>query len=416
VETGIEDNGLLESVIKEKEPVDRRVNEKSRVETGIKCKVPLEIYIKENRHLETGVKANRPIDAENENYIPKEGKSIANTPVLTKNTDKGPGVSDSKENGSRIVKNTVTKNVENNPVAKENTKHNPVETNRKINEVLVSSSMEDSPLVSQNAENNVTVLKNMDSDSLGELQSNETGLVGLDSCARTFSEVSVPVMRENKKNNPVVSKGMETISPVTMGLDSSPPGTTGKEHNSKEIRRKENCSVVSENQVNKLVKTTDAEANRKECMTHGQESSTSGCDSAMTTSEESKELLNKTEGNPVETEHGAETGSPSEGPNEEVGSSSKLSLETTCLEIPKGAFMVAVPQRQDLHSDSDEEDFLLDLPEMELLEQGGAVFQPATGALLTASDATFFPFRCWGPTSHLATIGEDEEEDVSNQG
>lgn len=416
VETGIEEKGLLESVIKEKEPVDRRVNEKSRVETGIKCKMPLEIYIKENRHLETGVKANRPIDTENENYIPKEGKSMENTPVLTKNTDKGPCVSDSKENGSRIVENTVTKSVENNPVAKENTKHNPVETNRKINEVLVSSSTEDSPLVSQNAENNATVLKNMDSDSLGELQSNETGLVGLDSCAGTFNEGSVPVMRENKKNNSVVSKGMETISPVTMSLDSSPPGTTGKERNSEEIRRKENCSVVSENQVNKLVKTTDAEANRKECMTHGQESSPSGCDSAMTTSEESKELLNKTEGNPVETEHGAETGSPSEGPNQEVGSSSKLSLETTCLEIPKGAFMVAVPQRQDLHSDSDEEDFLLDLPEMELLEQGGAVFQPATGALLTASDATFFPFRCWGPMSHLATIGEDEEEDVSNQG
>lgn len=416
VETGIEEKGLLESEIKEEEPVDGRVNEKSRVVTGIKCKVPLEIDIEKNRHLETGVKASRCIDFENENFIPVGGKSMENNPVLTKNTDKGPCVSDSKENGSRIVKNTVTKSVENSPVAKENTKHNPVEANRKVNEVLVSSSMEDSPLVSQSAENNATVLKNMDSDSLGEHESNETGLVWLGSCAGTCTEGSFPVLRENKINSPVVSKSMETISPVNMSLDSSPAGTTGKEHNSEEIRRKENSSVVSENQVNKPVKTTDVEANSKECMTHGQESSCPGSDSVMTTSEKSKEHLNKTEGKSVETEHCAETESPSEGPNQEVGSSSKLSLETTCLEIPKGAFVVAVPQRQDLHSDSDEEDFLLDLPEMELLEQGGAVFQPATGALLTASDATFFPFRCWGPTSHLATIGEDEEEDASNQG
>jgi len=416
VETGIEEKELLESEIKEEEPVDRKVNEKSCVETGIKCKMPLEIDIEENRHLETGVKANRPIDVENENYIPEGRKSMENNPVLTKNTEKGPCVSDSKENGSRIVKNTVTVTVENSPVAKENTKHNPVETNRTVNEVLLPSGMEDSPLVSQSAENIATVLKNMDSDSLGEHQSNETSHVGLDSCAGTYNEGSVPVVRESKKNSPVVSKGMETISPVTVRLDSSPPGTSGKEHNSKEIRRKENSSMLSENQVNKPVKTTDAEANRKEYMKHGQESSPAGCDSVMTTSEESKEHLNKTEGKSVETEHRVETESPSEGPNQEVGSSSKLSLETTCLEIPKGAFVVAVPQRQDLHSDSDEEDFLLDLPEMELLEQGGAVFQPATGALLTASDATFFPFRCWGPMSHLATIGEDEEEDVSNQG
>jgi len=416
VETGIEEKGLLESEIKDEEPVDRRVNEKSRVETGIKCNMPLEIDIKENRHLETDVKSNRPIDAENENCIPEGGKCMENTPVLTKNTDKGPCVSDSKENGSRIVKNTVTESVENSPMAKENTKNNPVVTNRKVNEVLVSSSMEDSPLVSQSAENNATVLKNMNSDSLGEYQSNETGLVGLDSCAGTCDEGSVPVVREYKKNSPVLARSMETISPVTMSLDSSPPGTTGKEHSSEEIRRKEDSSMVSENQVNKPLKATDAEANRKECMTRGQESSPPGCDSVMTTSEESKEHLNKTEGKSVEREHRAETESLSEGPNQEVGSSSKLSLETTCLEIPKGAFVVAVPQRQDLHSDSDEEDFLLDLPEMELLEQGGAVFQPATGALLTASDATFFPFRCWGPTSHLATIGEDEEEDVSNPG
>ena len=123
----------------------------------------------------------------------------------------------------------------------------------------------------------------------------------------------------------------------------------------------------------------------------------------------------------METEHcartvTAETGSASDAPSQEVECISKLSLETTFLEVPKDAFMVAVPQKHDIHSDSDEEDFLLDLPEMELLEQGGTVFQPATGALLTASDATFFPFRCWGPTSHLATIGEDEEEDVSSQG
>lgn len=416
VETGIEEKGLLESEIKEEEPVDRRVNEKSHLETGIKCKMPLEIDIEKNRHLGTCVKASRPIDAGNENCIPVGRKSMENNPVLTKNTDKGPCVSDSKENGSGIVKNTVTKSVENSPMVKENTKHNPVETNRKVNEVLVSRNTEDGPLVSQSAENNATVLKNMDSDSLGEHQSDETSLVGLDNCAGTCTAGSFPVLRENKKNSPVVSKGMETISPVNMSLDSSPPGTTGKEHNIEEIRRKENSSMVSENQFNKPVKTTVVETNRKECITHGQESSRSGCNSVMTTSEENNEHLNKTEGKSEETEHHAETDSPSEGPNQEVGSSSKLSLETTCLEIPKGAFVVAVPERQDLHSDSDEEDFLLDLPEMELLEQGGAVFQPATGALLTASDATFFPFRCWGPTSHLATIGEDEEEDVSNQG
>lgn len=416
VETGLEEKGLLESEINEEEPVDRRVNEKSCVETGINCKMPLEIDIEENRHLETGIRANISIDAENGNCILEGRKSMENNPVLTKNTEKGPCVSDSKENGSRIVKNTVTISVENSPMAKENTKHNPVETNRKVNEVLVPSSTEDSSPVSPSAENNATVLKNMDSHSLEEHHINETGLEGLDSCAGTCNEGSVPVVRENTINSPMVSKGMETISPVTMSLDSSPPGTTGKGHNGKEIRRKENSSVVSEYQVNKPVKTTDVEANRKECMTHGQESSSPGCDSVMTTSEESKEHLNKTEGKSVETEHRAETESPSEEPNQEVGSSSKLSLDTTCLEIPKGAFVVAVPQRQDQHSDSDEEDFLLDLPEMELLEQGGAVFQPATGALLTASDATFFPFRCWGPMSHLATIGEDEEEDVSNQG
>lgn len=408
VEKGIEKKGLLVSEIKEEEPVDRRVNEKSCMETGM----PLEIDIEKNRHLETCIKASRPMDAENENYIPVGRKSMENNPVLTKNTDKGPCVLDSKENGSRIVKNTVTKSVENSPVAKENTKHNPVEANGKVNEVLVSRSTEDSSLVSQSAENNATVFKNMDSDSLGEHKSNETGLVGLDNFAGTCNEGSFSVLRENKKNGPVVSKGMETISPVNMSLDSSPQGTIGKEHNSEEIRRKENSSMMSENEFNKPVKTTDVEANRKECMTHGRP----GCDNVMSTSEESKEHLNKTEGKSVETEHRAETESPSEGPNQEVGSSSKLSLETTCLEIPKGEFVVAVPERQDLHSDSDEEDFLLDLPEMELLEQGGAVFQPATGALLTASDATFFPFRCWGPTSHLATIGEDEEEDVSNQG
>jgi hypothetical protein len=416
VEMGIAEKGPLESEIKEEEPVDTGVNEKLRVETGIKGKMPLEKDIKEDMHLEQGVQENRHVDAEIENYIPVGGNSMENNLVLTKNTDKRSGVSDSKENGSRVIKNKVIKSVENSPVTKANTKNRPVETNRKVNAILVSSSKEDSPLVSQSAENNATVAKNMESDSLGEHQSKETNLVGFDSFAGTCNKGNIPVVRENKTNSPVVSTGKETISAVTKSLDSSPPWTIINEHNSEVIRRKENISVVTENQVIRPVNTTNVEANRKEYMAHSRENSPIDCGSVMTTSEESKEHINKTEIKTVETERHAETESPCEGISQEVGSSSNLSSETTCLEVPKDAFVVAVPQRQDLHSDSDEEDFLLDLPEMELLEQGGTVFQPATGALLTASDATFFPFRCWGPTTHLATIGEDEEEDVSNQG
>lgn len=416
VETGLEEKGPLESEIKEQRPVDTRINEKLHVETGIKSKMPLEIDIEDNRLVETGIKENRHVGAEIENYIPVGGNSMENNLVLTKNSDKMPGVSDSKENGSRVMKNKVTKSVVNSPMAKENTKNSPVETDRKVNAVLVSSSKEGSPLVSQSAESDATVAKNMESDSFGEHRSKDNSLGGLDSYTGTCNKGNIPVVRENKTNSPVVSTGKETISAVTEILDSSPPGTTSEEHNSEVIRRKENISVVRKNQVNSPVKTTDVEADRKEYLAHSQGNSPVDCDSVVTTSEESQEHINKTESRTMETECQAETESPSEGPSQQMGSSSKPSSETTCLEVPKDAFAVGVPQRQDLQSDSDEEDFLLDLPEMELLEQGGTVFQPATGALLTASDATFFPFRCWGPTSHLATIGEDEEEDVSNQG
>lgn len=417
----IEEKGPLESEIKEREPVDTGVNEKWHVETGIKRKMPLEIHTKENRIVETGVKENNYVVAETTDYISVGGEIVENNLVLTKNTNKRLGVSESKENNSRVIKNKVTKRVENGPVAKVNTKTDALENNRKENAGFLSSSKEDSLLVSQSAENTAIVAKNVESENLVELENKELSLAGLDSHAGTCNKGSIPAVSEKKKDSPVVPEGKEIISTVTKNFENSQPGTTSIGHTSEVIRMKEKSFVVTENQVSRPVKITNVDGDMTECMTHSLENRPVECVSVMSTSEESKEHINKTGSKYMETEHcartvTAETGSASDAPSQEVECISKLSLETTFLEVPKDAFMVAVPQKHDIHSDSDEEDFLLDLPEMELLEQGGTVFQPATGALLTASDATFFPFRCWGPTSHLATIGEDEEEDVSSQG
>jgi hypothetical protein len=403
----------------------------------------VETVMKENRNVETGMKGNRPVEngVEQCNLVGTESKE--NCHVVIKN----------KQN--KLVE---TESVENISLMENGTENSFLQTDRKDNGPVLTDSIENRPLVIQYVEKSLVVSGNIENGSAGTVssknspvaigneenssgtpQNNETGLLGIKHIekspvatksvdnhhAGTNNKENSPVI-ENEEFRPVVFKGKETNLVVTKNMENSPAGTANKENSNIVIKNKENSLVVCESKFNRPVETPKAgtliEAGRKENepvrdrnedLADSLENSPVECKSFGTGSDKRKE------NRPVETEHQgnsvAITGT-TETDVQDVGVSSKLCDETDCVEVLTDVFMVAVPQMQYLHSDSDEDDFLMDLPETELLEQGGTVFQPATGALLTASDATFFPFRCWGPTSHLATIGEDEEEDLTNQG
>lgn len=432
----------------------RHLEENRSVETGLKESRHVEKDFLESRKEDTGKKKNRSVETETRGNRPEETKLKDCSPVGRNNEENSRVIIKSKENN--LVE---TEYVENCSMVKDGTENNHLETNRKSNGPVLTDSRENSPLVIRNIEKSLVVSKDMEDGSVetdssryspvaieneknasATPHSRDTSLAGTEliekssvatksvenSDAGTNNKENISVVIENEELNSVVSTDRETNLVVTNNMENSPAGIVNKESSNVVIISNENSSVVTESKVDMSVETPEAgtliEAVRKENrpvvtdrnedVANSPENSRVECESFRTRPEERKEKR------PVETE--CEENSPAitgttETDLQDVGVTSKLCVETDSIELPLDTFMV-VPQSNCLHSDSDEEDFLVDLPETELLEQGGTVFQPATGALLTASDATFFPFRCWGPTSHLATIGEDEEEDCTNQG
>lgn len=380
METTLKENGHVKTDEKEYMHVEEDPKENSHVETEMK----------KNRIMETSMKEERHTVAKNEDCNPvwtesKENNVLTERSVLSDNQGNSDLVS--RDNESKAVE---TEGVDNSPALEGRAENSPLETDRKDDMPVLKDSNESSSLVMQYVENNSVVIDTVDKRSAGaEIE-------------ESFSVGTVSV-----ENNSVLSCGKGT-SPV---LTEDIPGAASKEHSNVVIKNEESIAVVTGN-----AESEAAGADRTGNLAICQDNRPVVCKSLRTWAEESKENMNVKVNRPVERGTGtAETERLPEVSSQEAGVTPKPSVELACLEVQEDAFMVAVPQRQDLHSDSDEEDFLLNLPELELLEQGGTVFQPATGALLTASDA-FFPFRCWGPTSHLATIGEDEEDDVTNQG
>jgi hypothetical protein len=395
------------------------------------------IHVEGNRQEEIGKKENRCVENGMKECSPVATKKKENCRVLIKN-----------ERNSSLE----TEGIENSSLVGDGTENSVLETDNKGNGSVLTDSIENRPLVIQNMEKSLLmsgIIENgsarTDSSQNGlaafenedfsvVLQCKEIASVGTkcieespvvtksveSSKARTNDEENSPGI-ENEEFRSVVYRGKETSLVAAKNLENSPAGRVNKENSNVVIKNKENSLVMCESKFNRPVETPEAGRkengpavkDRNEDLAGGLENGRVERGSLRSRSEEMKEIR------PVETEDQGNsftvTGT-AETDLEGVGISSKLCDGMDVVEVSTDAFMVAVPQSQYLHSDSDEEDFLMDLPETELLEQGGTVFQPATGALLTASDATFFPFRCWGPTSHLATIGEDEEEDLASQG
>jgi hypothetical protein len=386
----VEEIRPMETTLKENGHVKTDEKEYMHVEEGPKENSHVETELKKNRIMETSMKEERHTVAKNEDCSPVWADSKENN-VLTERSVP----SDNQGNSDQVSKDDESKAVEAEgvdkcPVLEGHAENSPLKTDRKDDMPVLTDNNERSSLVMQNVENNSVEIDTVDKRLAGE-----------------EIEESFSVGTVSMENNSVLSCGKGTNPVLTEDI----PGAASKEHSNVVIKKEESIAVVSGNAESEV-----AGADRTGNLANCQDNRPVVCKSFRTRSEESKENMNVTGNRPVErgTET-AETERLPEGSSQEAGVTPKPSVELACLEVPEDAFMVAVPQRQDLHSDSDEEDFLLNLPELELLEQGGTVFQPATGALLTASDA-FFPFRCWGPTSHLATIGEDEEDDVTNQG
>ncbi|PNF35480.1 hypothetical protein B7P43_G04110 [Cryptotermes secundus] len=370
METTLKENGHVKTDETEYMHVEEGPKENSNVETGMKINMIMETSVKEEIHTV----------ARNEDCSPV-GTDSGESDVLTE----GSALADNQGSRDLVSRDDESKAVEtvgddNSPVLQDSSENSPLETLRKDDMPVLSDSNESSSLVMQDVENNSVVIDTVDKKSVGA------------DIEEGFSVGTVSV-----ENNSVLSCGRGTNLVLTEDI----PEATSKEHSNVMIRNEESIALVTGNAG------VDGVGN----LAISQEDRPVVCNSFRTGSEDSKENMNVTGNLPVERVTGtAETEKLPEGSSQEAGVTPK-----PCLEVPEDAFVVAVPQRQDLPSDSDEEDFLMNLPELELLEQGGTVFQPATGALLTASDA-FFPFRCWGPTSHLATIGEDEEDDATNQG
>jgi hypothetical protein len=394
--SGVTDtNGNVElRLVEEIRPMETTLKENGHVKTDAKEYSHAETGMKEDRIVETSMKEERQTVAKNEYCSPvwtdnKENSVLNERSVLLD----GQGNSNlaSKDNESEAEE---TESVDKSPALEGCAEDSPLETDRKDDIPVLTDGDESSSLVMQNMENNSVVIDTVDERSAGA-ESEENFSVG------TVSIENSSVLSCDKGTNPAATEDI--------------PGATSEEHSDVANTNEESITMVTRSKTGNAESTVagaDKEGNLAIC----QGDRPVMCKSFSTRSEESKESLNVTGNRPVERGTGtAETERSPEGSSEEAGVTPKPSVDLACLQMPEDAFMVAVPQRQDLHSDSDEEDFLLNLPELELLQQGGTVFQPATGALLTASDA-FFPFRCWGPTSHLATIGEDEEDDVTNQG
>jgi hypothetical protein len=299
-------------------------------------------------------------------------------------------LSDSQGNGDPVSYDNKSKavgaeNVADSPVLGGSAENSPSETDRKEDVAVPTDSNESNCLVMEDVGNNSVVI-----DAVGK------------SSARTECEESVSVCTVSMENSSLLPCEKETDPVLTKDI----PAAAGKEHSNAATKIEESSELLSRGKAGSEERTATV-ADRKENLAVCQDDRPVVFKGLRSMVEESKQNTNVMENKPVERGKGTdEPEGSSEGSSHEDGVAPKPSVELECLEVP---------QRQDLHSDSDEEDFLLNLPELELLERGGTVFQPATGALLTASDA-FFPFRCWGPTSHLATIGEDEEEDATTQG
>jgi hypothetical protein len=332
------------------------VKENGHVETDAKENGHVETDAKENIHVETGIKENRIMEI--------SFKENRHTIAADKECD--PEWTDSKGNIVLTERSVVSDIEESSDLVSKDKEMNPA----------MSESVDNSPALEDSAGNS-----SLESDRTEEM------LVLTDG-----NENSALVMQNTENNSVMID---------TVGAETDSVGAVSME---------DSCVLSSDKGTNRVVTEDIPAATSREHSDSVSRSNPGNAESAVVGADRKEGLTIRRENGPVLC------GTFSTRPAETEASSEGLSPKLECLEVPKDAFMVAVPQRQDLHFDSDEEDFLLDLPEMELLEQGGTVFQPATGALLTASDATFFPFRCWGPTSHLATIGEDEEEDVTNQG
>jgi hypothetical protein len=381
---GSVDFGSTETNLKENGHMEIDVNENVHMEGGPKEISHVETETKESRIFQTSMKEEKHRVSKNEGSRSVWNNSEENN-VLTERCI----LSDSQRNCDLVNNNNGRKAMQavdfsNSALLEGSAENSPSETDRK-EDVPVLTESDERSLVMQNMENSSLVIDAVDKR-----------------VERAESEDSFSVCTMSMENSSVLSCDKETNPVLTKDI----PAATGKEHSNATIKNVESNHLVTR------IKTGNAEStavvvDRNKNLAICQDNRPVVFNSLKTSAEENKENMNVMGNKLVEKGTGTDkTEGSSEGCSQDDGGPPKPSVEVECLKMP---------QRQDLHSDSDEEDFLMKLPELELLEHGGTVFQPATGALLTASDA-FFPFRCWGPTSHLATIGEDEEEDVTNQG
>jgi hypothetical protein len=373
----VEEDGLSGTVDERKRPQMSHVGENksgmSDTNGNVEEMWPVEISIKEER------------EAESEEDCSPVWTDTEENDVLTRRCV----LSDSQENCDLMSYDNKSKavgseNVADSPVLVGSAQNSPSETDRKEDVAVLTDSNESSCLVMEDVGNNSVAINAVDKSS-----------------AMTECEERVSVCAVSMESSSLLPCEKEPGPVLTKDI----PTAAGEEHSDAETKLEESSELLSRGKASG--ESTATVADRKENLAVCQDDRPVMFKGHRTMVEESKQNTDVMENKPVERGTGIdELEGPSEGSNQEDGVVPKHSVELECLEVP---------QRQDLHSDSDEEDFLLNLPELELLERGGTVFQPATGALLTASDA-FFPFRCWGPTSHLATIGEDEEEDATTQG